>query len=591
MSVENVKLLMDGREVLAAPGTNLIEAARLAGVEIPHFCYHPRLPIAGNCRMCLVEVGLPQLGPDRKPVLDADGRPRVNFGPKLTIACNTPVSEGMAVLTRTPRVIKARRGVMEFLLINHPLDCPICDQAGECRLQELAVDYGQGCSRFVEEKEHKPKHVALNAKLMLDDERCILCSRCIRFMRDVAGQDCLGFVARGSRSTLTCYPGQEPATNYDLNIVDLCPVGALTSTDFRFRQRVWFLKETPSLCPHCATGCNTLIGSREDVVYRQTPRDNPAVNQCWMCDQGRLNYKFINDPARLATPLVDGAPAEWPVAIAHVAQRLAAIRAADGQVAGIGSARATTEELFLFAKLFQVLTTSPQIDADAESETRPTETAASLDAVCRPGLRPGANAGLLDSVPRSGAADKFLLDADRNPNMRGAQLAGVAAHPPGSRLAELAAGIARGEIKALLVLGEDVTAAGIGAELLAKLELLVVLDTLPGATTAAAHVVLPGASFAEKGGTFVNAKGRMQQLSPAVAAPGAARPEWQSLSELLAAVSSRALRDGQPKAANAWNVTTPVFPSLGKVFAAMAAESPALKGWTLDGLGSQGRDV
>jgi NADH-quinone oxidoreductase subunit G len=544
MSVETVNLMIDGRAVSAAPGTNLIEAARLAGIEIPHFCYHPQLPIAGNCRMCLVEVGLPKLGPDRKPVLGADGRPLVNFGPKLTIACNTTVSEGMVVLTRTPRVIKARRGVMEFLLINHPLDCPICDQAGECRLQELAVDYGQGCSRFVEEKEHKPKRTPLGPKITLDDERCILCSRCVRFMREVAGQDCLGFVARGSRSTLTCFPGQEPNTNYDLNIVDLCPVGALTSTDFRFRQRVWFLKETRSLCPHCATGCNTLIGSREDIVYRQTPRDNFTVNQCWLCDYGRLNYKFINDPARLTVPLVAGVQAAWPDSIRHVAERLKAIRAAGGRIAGVGSAGATTEELFLFAKLLQ-----------------------------------GLDSGLLDSVPHGGAADKLLLNADRNPNMRGAQLTGVAAQPPGSRLAEIAAGIARGEVKALLVLGEDVTAAGLGAEVLAKLDLLVVLAILPGATTQAAHVVLPGASFAEKGGTFINAKGRMQQLSPAVAAPGAARAEWQILSQLLAAV------------AKAGKVPAPAYPSLGKVFAAMAGEIPALAGWTLESVGDQGKNL
>ncbi|TAN36941.1 MAG: 2Fe-2S iron-sulfur cluster binding domain-containing protein [Verrucomicrobia bacterium] len=556
MSESTVNLTIDGRAVRAVPGTNLIEAARLAGIEIPHFCYHPQLPIAGNCRMCLVEVGLPKLGADRKPELDSQGQPLINFAPKLTIACNATVSAGMVVLTRTPKVIKARRGVMEFLLINHPLDCPICDQAGECRLQELAVDYGQGCSRFVEEKEHKPKRTPLGPKIMLDDERCILCSRCIRFMREVAGQDCLGFTHRGSRSTLICYPGQEPATNYDLNIVDICPVGALTSTDFRFRQRVWFLKETPSICPHCATGCNTVVWSREGVVYRQTPRDNPAVNQCWMCDLGRLNYKFINDPNRLTTPLIGGQPANWLAAIAHVAQRLNAIRATGGQIAGVGAARATTEELFLFGKLFQ-----------------------------------GLESKLLDSVPRSGASDKLLLNSDRNPNMRGAQLAGVAANPPGHRLAAIADGIASGAIKALLVLGEDVTSAGIGPDLLAKLELLVTIDILPSAMTQAAHVVLPGASFAEKGGTFINAKGRMQQLNPAVASPGQARPEWQILSELLAAVSSRALRDGQPRAANAWKKPAPDFPNLGKVFAAMAAEAPALADLTLESVGAQGVQI
>ena len=548
-----IQLTIDGRAVAARLGTNLIEAAKLVDIEIPHFCYHPKLSISGNCRMCLVEIGLPKLGPDRKPVLDAEGRPSIQFGPKLTIACNTTASEGMVVLTRTPKVIKARRGVMEFLLINHPLDCPICDQAGECRLQELAVDYGQGCSRFVEEKEHKPKQTPLGPKIVLDDERCILCSRCVRFMREVAGQDCLGFVQRGSRSTLTCYPGQEPNTNYDLNIVDLCPVGALTSTDFRFRQRVWFLKETRSICPHCATGCNTVIWSREGTVYRQTPCDNAAVNQCWMCDYGRLNYKFINDPARLTVPLIGGAKAEWPAAIRHVTGRLKAIQTAGGKIAGIGSARATTEELFLLRQLCQALGTD-----------------------------------LLDSVPRSGTADKLLLHADRNPNMRGAILTGVAANPPGGRLAQITAGIASGEIKALLVLGEDVTACGMGAELLAKLELLVVVDILPGVTTQAAHVVLPGASFAEKSGTFINAQGRVQKINAAIARPGQARLDGDILRTLWAAVSKVYPSSAVPEAAEDGKTGRANFSNLEEVFEAMAAKLPALAGVTLEGVGHQG---
>ena len=243
MAEGTVKLTVDGREVEVPRGTNVVEAAKQAGVEIPHYCYHPKLPIAGNCRMCLVSLGMPKMTPERKPEIGADGKPVINFMPSPQIACNTMAAEGMVVQTNTPLIIKARQGVMEFLLINHPLDCPICDQAGECRLQEFAVDYGKGESRFAEHKVHKPKQVALNAKITLDNERCILCSRCERFMRHVAGQDCLGFVQRGSHTELTCYPGQEPRTNYDLNIVDICPVGALTSTDFRFRQRAWFLKE------------------------------------------------------------------------------------------------------------------------------------------------------------------------------------------------------------------------------------------------------------------------------------------------------------------------------------------------------------
>ena len=404
--------------------TNMIQACFAAGTMVPHYCYHPKLPIAGNCRMCLVDTGMPKLDKDKKPELGPDGKPVIMFAPKLAIGCNTTVAEGMVVHTRTPKVQKAREGVMEFLLINHPLDCPICDQAGECRLQEFSVDYGKGQSRFVEEKVHKPKQTQLNAKITLDDERCILCSRCVRFMKEVAGQDCLGFVNRGSYSTLTCYPGQEPKTNYDLNIVDICPVGALTQTDFRFEQRVWFLKETKSVCPNCATGCNTVLWSREGVVYRQTPRDNDAVNQCWMCDYGRLNYKFINDPARLTSPSVKSAVygervnLTWLEATRQITGKLKAA----GNIAGIASARATTEELFLFKKLV---------------------------------------GDLVDIVPHTGEADGKLLQADRNPNTAGAKLTGCAT----GKLPELLEAIKAGKIKTLVVLGED-----LDEELAKKLE-------------------------------------------------------------------------------------------------------------------------
>ena len=527
-----VKVTIDGKELSVPPGTNVIEAAKLAGIEIPHYCYHKKLSIAGNCRMCLVDVGMPKLDKDRKPEVGADGKPVIQFGPKLAIGCNQSVAEGMVVETRSPKVIKAREGVMEFLLINHPLDCPICDQAGECRLQEFAVDYGKGASRFVEEKEHKPKRVRLSDKIMLDDERCILCSRCIRFMKEVAKQDCLGFIQRGSRSVLTCYPGQEPNTNYDLNIVDICPVGALTSNDFRFRQRVWFLKETRSVCPNCATGCNILVGSRENVVHRLTPRDNPDVNQSWMCDYGRLNYKFVNDPRRLTQPLVNGQPAEWVEAQREAKERLAVLK---GWVAGIASARGTTEELFLFDQW----------------------------------LRGELGATLLDVVPRAGAADHFLLNPDRNPNLRGAQLTGVAAAPPGSAIPKISEAIRLGSVRALVVMGEDVVLHGIPADVLARLECLLVIDSHPGETSGRAHVVLPGAVFAEKRGTFINAQGRIQRLNAAVQCPGLARPEWQVLSSLMMSVAA----------------------SADEAFARMAQQIPALAGLSLAAIGDQGLAV
>ncbi|MBI2506511.1 MAG: molybdopterin-dependent oxidoreductase [Candidatus Latescibacteria bacterium] len=528
-----VKLTIDGREVEVPRGTNVIEAAKQAGVEIPHYCYHPKLPIAGNCRMCLISLGMPRMTPERKPEIGADGKPVVVFMPAPQIACNTLAAQGMVVQTRTPAIIKARQGVMEFLLINHPLDCPICDQAGECRLQEFAVDYGKGESRFVEPKVHKPKQVALNAKITLDNERCILCSRCERFMRHVAGQDCLGFVQRGSHVELTCYPGQEPRTNYDLNIVDICPVGALTSTDFRFRQRAWFLKETKSLCPNCATGCNTAVWTREGELLRQTPRDNEAVNQCWMCDYGRLQYKFVNDPKRLQAPLVLQRPAEWQEALGQAVQ---ALQGAHGAIAAVGSARATTEELYLFNRLARRL-----------------------------------GASSVDCVPRQGEADHLLLNADRNPNSRGAALTGAAAQPLGSQLGAIAGGVREGRLKALLVLGEDLSRCGIGPELLAQLETLVVIDILPNATVEKAQVVLPGVSFAEKRGSFINAKGRLQRLNPAIPPQGEARPEWQILAALL-----RTLDPAED------------FSTLEGVFAALAQEQPALAGLSLSRIGDQG---
>ena len=511
MSEPRVKLKINEQVVEAPAGINLIEAAKLVGVEIPHFCYHPSLCISGNCRMCVVEVATLRTGPTGQPLLE--------WNPKLTIACNTTVVDGMEVRTHTPRVIEARRGVMEFLLINHPLDCPICDQAGECRLQELALDYGSTGSRFVEAKEKKPKQTPLGSKIMLDDERCILCARCIRFMRDIAKQDCLGFVGRGGRSVLTCYPGRGPSSNYDLNAVDLCPVGALTSVDFRFKQRVWFLRQTRSICPHCANGCNIVISSREDRVYRLTPRDNEAVNQHWMCDEGRLNYRLVNAPARLTTPLVREAgaqtPATWDRVTDEISARLTSFRAAGGApIACVGSARATTEELFLFRRLQERLGVT-----------------------------------LTDVVPRAGEADEFLVKADRNPNTAGALVTEVSAVPPGSRLADLAQGIREGRIRALLVMGEDVVVAGISSDLLARLELLVVLDVKASATTEAAHYVLPGATFAEKSGTFINGAGRIQRVTQAVASPGSARPELATLSALLAAL-------GKPEAEGAEAVYT-----------------------------------
>ena len=545
--IEKIKVKVDGREIevpktMPDPmtgkqvATTMIQATNLAKVDVPHYCYHPKLPVAGNCRMCLVEFGTPAMGPDRKPVMNPDGTPKIAKSPRPAIACATPISPGMEIYTATPGVKQMREGVLESLLINHPLDCPICDQAGECKLQEYSVEYGQAQSRFVEAKVHKPKTVDLGPRIVLDAERCILCTRCIRFTKDVAGDDALGIVNRGSYNTIATFPGTPFANNYTLNTVDICPVGALTSKDFRFRMRVWFLKETKSVCTSCGTGCSITIGSREEKIFRYEPRENDAVNSSWMCDSGRLNYKWVGREDRLKDVLVRGQKTTWSNALGEISEKLR--KAQPGSVAIVASARQTNEELFLLKKI-----------------------ATKLKAIT-------------DSIPRVGESDKLLVNADKNPNSNGAVLTGIAAQPMGSQLAKIADGIKSGAIKTLIVFGEDVTKHGISAELLGKLETLIVSDILPNKTTAAAHYLLPGCAHAEKRGSFTNVKGRVQRFMKAVEPKGDARAEWEFLHELV------------------YNVTGQNgFVNIEGLFNQMAAEVPAFCGITWASLGDTGVTV
>lgn len=519
--------------------TTMMQACKAAGVEVPYFCYHPKLPVAGNCRMCLVEYGVPALGPDRQPILDAEGRPVIRRSPRPVIACATPVTPGMAIYTDTGGVHAARRAVMEFLLINHPLDCPVCDQAGECLLQEHSLDHGPAMSAFHEAKVHKPKAIELGPRIMFDAERCILCTRCIRFTRDIVGDDALGIVNRGSYSTIATHAGQPFDNNYTLNTVDLCPVGALTSKDFRFRMRVWFLKETPSVCASCGTGCNVLVGSRQDRIYRLTPRRNDAVNSAWMCDYGRLNYRWVHREDRLQTPLSRRSGAtEWAVVLEEVAAVLSA--APKRSVAVVASARLPNEELWLVKQLATWL----------EART--------------------------DCVPRTGEADHLLLHEDRNPNSNGARLLGVCFTEMGINLPYLAGDVEAGRIRTLIVLGEDVTRPEL--ELpegwLDGLENLIVCDILPNPTVQRAHFVLPGCAHFEKTGTFINAHGRVQRFQRAVAPPGQARPEAEWLATLLGKLTGR-----RPS-----RVARELFDQL-------AAETPALQGLRWERLGDQGVTV
>lgn len=507
-----IKVTVDGRPV-SVPRlmpdwrgrlvpTTMLQACDAAGVAVPHYCYHPKLAVAGNCRMCLVEYGVPAVGPDRAPLKHPDGSLVITKSQRPAIACATPISPGMEIYTSTQAVRLMREGVLEFLLANHPLDCPICDQAGECKLQEYSVEYGRPASRFVETKVHKAKQVDLGPRVMLDQERCILCSRCVRFTRDIVHDDALGIVNRGAYSAIAAYPGRAFANNYTLNTVDLCPVGALTSKDFRFQMRVWFLKETKSICSSCGTGCNIVVGSRENRVYRFTPRRNDAVNSCWMCDAGRLNYRWIERQDRLTAPAGTRLSSQdWQTALAAVAEVL--MHTTPGHVAIVASARLSNEELYLIRMLAQHL---------------------------------GA---LTDCVPRPGEADGLLVCADRNPNTTGARLMGLSATPIGANIPRLAAAIREGAIRVLLVFGEDITKYGLGRDVLAKLETLVSSDIHASDTTSLAHFVLPGCAPVEKRGTFTNVNGRVQRLEQAVAPPYQSRAEWEWLADLLARTTGR----------------------------------------------------
>jgi NADH-quinone oxidoreductase subunit G len=484
-------------------GTRVIEACAQVGAYVPRYCYHKKLSSPGNCRMCLIEMGMARMGPDRKPELGADGKPIVNWMPRPQISCAQDVAEGMGVRTNSPLVEECRKGVMEFLLINHPLDCPICDQAGECELQEFSVEYGNQGSRFFENKVKKPKNVELGPRVTLDDERCILCSRCVRFCNEIAHDDVLGFVDRGSHTVLTAHPGKRLENNYSLNTVDICPVGALTSTDFRFKMRVWFLKETKSICTSCATGCNTLIGTREDIVYRQTPRENDHVNSCWMCDYGRLNFKYLEAENRLLEPeILTGhtlAATDWKNAINQAALQLRQFHGSS--IAMIASGRMTNEELWLAKKIADLL--------DPRS---------------------------IDIVPRRGEGDEILLSQYRNPNRVGARLILGLESEPGETLAAIAKGVKSGQISALLVLGENPTKAGISVEQLTSLSAFVAMDILSNEANDHATVRLPASGFAEKRGSMINGKGRLQRLNRAVRPPGNARDDWEILRDLLQAL-------------------------------------------------------
>lgn len=461
------KITIDAKEIEFARGQTIIQVARDNGISIPYFCWHPTLSITGNCRVCLVEV---------------------EKMPKLVIACGTIASDGMVVHTQSEKTLSARNAVMEFILINHPLDCPICDEAGECKLQDYAYKHSAGESRFNETKQHKDKRVELGPFVMFDGERCISCSRCIRFCDEIAGENQLTFVKRGDRVDIVTFPGKHLDNPYSLNVTDICPVGALTSRDFRFKSRVWEMSSTKTICSGCERGCNTDMWVRGNEVLRLTPRKNDEVNSYWMCDYGRLNtFKHINAEDRVNGPHVkrDGVLTKvgWDEIFASTVSELKSFN--KDEVAFIGSPGATVEDSYVFSKFVKSVFGSKHLDF------------------------PNHNV--------QGFGDNILMRDEKSPNALGAKLAGVKPKQNGMNISQIMDAVRERRVKALYVVDEDLIALDPSYEsIIAKLDVLIVHATNFNNMTKYAKIVFPASTYAEKNGTWVNFNGRIQRLLPAV---------------------------------------------------------------------------
>ncbi len=483
------KVRIDGEEIEVAAGTTILQAALTRGREIPHYCYHPGLSIAGNCRMCLVEV---------------------EKAPKLVIGCYTPVAEGMVVHTASAKVQQARSAMMEFFLINHPLDCPICDQAGECRLQEYAVAYGDGTSRFTEPKLALSKAVDIGPHVMLDQERCIQCSRCIRFCDEVTHTGELGFFERGERSQIGIFPGKRLDNAYSGNVVDLCPVGALTLKEFRFKTRVWYLKHTPTVCAGCARGCNVVVsvgqqqtlmttsGQQDDRVKRIVPRVNEEVNGHWICDEGRMSYVQEQAAVRLRAARIGSASATYDSAIAAAATKLTGAARA-GTLGFIASPRTLCEDLFAWREVVAALG--------------------------------GAARGARRLV--RGDNDALLVRADKGANTLGAAwILGA-----GADEADVLGAVASGKVTTLLVLGDTLDPQDTSSLPPAARSRVEVVFAGPFVSGAAEHaaVAIPSASWSEADGTYVNFEGRVQRVRRCHLPLHEARPGWRIAADVAAA--------------------------------------------------------
>jgi len=527
-----LKITIDGIEIEVEKGTTVIQAAEQSGIEIPRYCYHPGLSIVGVCRICLVEI-------ERMP--------------KLQVACYTPVGDGMVVHTNTPKVLRERQAVLEFLLVNHPLDCPVCDQAGECWLQNFYMQHGLHDSRMLENKVKKHKAQAIGTNVMLDSERCILCSRCVRFCDEISQTHELGIFNRGDHAELMPYPGTELDNKYSANTIDICPVGALTDRDFRFRTRVWYLSETKSICPGCSQGCNIYVHHNDKRDYkadgirvsRLKPRYNPDVNQWWLCDAGRYGFTSVDAASRLQQPLRKGGDdlheTTWQDAIQEVSTKMQTIVETHGpeSIGVILSPRMTNEGLFMAKRLFQ----------DGFGVRR-------IACHLSP-LQPGDE-------------DDFLVKADKNPNTAGANLLGI----ENCSITDLLDAAKNKRIRVLYICEHDLELGFSEDEIAAalkELELIVFQGPNENSVARRADYILPAAAFVEKDGTFTNYAKRVQRIHQAVKPLGQARPDWMIFRSF----------------ARQLGLSSPFFDA-GDVFAAIRESIPAFRELSYEKLGDFG---
>ena len=489
---------------------NAIQAAQRIEVEVPHYCWHPELTVVASCRMCLVEQG------EQKP----DGS--IAMLPKLVPGCQTPMKPGTVIVTDSPKVKEAQQATLEYLLLNHPLDCPVCDQAGECFLQDYSFKFGRGHTRLHEPKLKKQDKDHIGEHITLFTDRCVMCSRCVRFTREISGTSELQVIQRGSHAEIDIFPGEPCNNKLAGNVVDLCPVGALCSKDFLYQQRVWWLKSKESVCPGCSTGCSIRVDANENVLYRLRPRPNPNAQGYFMCDEGRFGAKYVNGETRLHSPQIRDGNGEltnqnWHHAYDNVRTRLTEIAKQSPQsLAAVLSPWMTVEEAYLLASYMKKL--SPDI---------------------RLALGTVRVEGEDDCYPKDihGKAlpnPKFTIRAEKCPNRLGVEA--VLKHYEGQVVGfpEVLAEIQMGSIDAMYLVGGDPGAwlSQAQAAPLSQLKYLVVQDMLPSEAIACAHVVLPGVSFAEKEGTFVNHAGLAQQIQRALMPAGEARMDGRILWEL-----------------------------------------------------------